>query len=237
MPEVFTSKWHVKLLRPAICDRPACMVYEIFDAMAPNPGATLVVAAIPFVCAGHAVGTDAGQGTLRWMDGNFKDLADYIDYQKQYFFYINNQEWQTRVADGDIPRPWDRPAMTSAQILEAQRMPTIKFRGVSKPLADWGVEPVTTGSVTPPSLEEIIDLDQVYSWVMEHDDRLMQTHAMMKVENSDYDRRLAVATWTSTGATRVMHINSNGQLSSVEQSKVQNIADIQFGPGKVMVDG
>ncbi len=234
MPEVFTSKWHVKGLRPAICDKPACMVIEIFDAMI-TPY-VLSVAAIPFICTGHAVASDAGKGTLRWMDGNFKGLADYIDYQKQYFHYINNQEWQTRVENGDIPRPWNRPTMTPEAILRAQVMPTVTFRGISVPNT-WSTEPITTGSVTRPSVAEIADLDRVYAWVIMHDDWATQTRAMMLTEKSDIDKQLTTINWVGVGDTRVMHIDSNGQLSSPEKTRVQSDADVQFGTGKVVVDG
>lgn len=237
MPEVFTSKWHVQGLRPAICEKPACQVYEIFDAMAVDPNATLVVAAIPFKCKGHATATNAGAGTLRWMDGNFKNLADYIDYQKQYFFYINNQEWQTRVANGDIPRPWNRPSMTPEAILRAQVMPTVNFRGKSIPLSNWGTEPPTTGTVTSPSLAEVTDLERIYDWVMMHDDWASQTYAMMTAEKFGFLREFAITTWVGVGDSRVLHINSGDQLNKVEQTRVQDSADIQFGPGKVTVTG
>lgn len=244
MPEVFTSKWHVKLLRPAICEKPACMVYEIFDAMSPNPKTTLVVAAISFTCTGHTVATNAGKGTLRWMDGNFKDLAAYIDYQKQYFFYINNQEWQTRVANGDIPRPWNRPSMTLEAILQAQKMPTVNFRGVSTPLTNWGTEPPTTGTVVRPTQAEIDDLDRVYAWVMQHDDWMSTALGAMRQElNVSTEEELkqfdSMVSWhfEGTGDTRLLYVDSGRQLSNQERTRIESALDIQFGPDKVVVEG
>ncbi len=218
------------------------MVFEIFDALAVPR--VISVAAIPFVCAGHAVLTDAGRGKLRWMDGNFKDLAAYIDYQKQYFFYINNQEWQQRVLDGDIPKPWRRPSMTPEAILRAQKMPTVNFRDKSVPLENWGTESPTTGTVARPAQAEVDDLDRVYAWVMQHDDWMTTALGAMRQElglstKEELKQFQETSSWhfEGTGDARLLYVNSGGLLSNQERNRVESAIEIQFGPGKVVVEG
>jgi len=126
-------KWKIQAVEPNTCDPPGCRYYELWNSLSPPPATPVVVCAVVRICPPHAVATNATKGTLLWEDGNWKDIKSYIQYQRDWFKWVNHQEWLAR-----DPRD---------EFGDRQPMPP--------QIAPFTTEPVTAGSVTaPPQAEQ-----------------------------------------------------------------------------------
>ena len=219
-------KWKIQSVEPDSCEPftlpdgrqvNGCRYYELWDSLSPPPATPVVICGIDRVCPAHAVATPAGRGKLRWADGNWKDFKSYIQYQRSYFKWINHQEWLAR-----DPRD---------EFGDRQPMP--------EQIVPFSAEPVTPGSVAAPPAAEQADLTRVYNWNKDHNNRQGQALAIMLAERAftDGQRDAVVRRFTGVGDARVFRINSAGLLTAQQRTRVQAAADLQFGPGKVVVEG
>lgn len=199
-----------------------CRYYELWDSLSPPPATPVVVCAVIRICLAHAVGTNATKGKLKWSDGNWKDIKSYIKYQREWFRWVNHQEWLSRAPKDEFG--------------DLQPMPP--------QIAKFTTEPVTAGSIVTPSQAEQDDLVQVYAWNREHNDRMNTSLAIMRNElgmTTDADREQfdEAVTWRfeGHGDARLFFVNSGGLLSNQEKNRIEATVDIQFGPGKVVVEG
>ena len=185
-----------------------CRLIQRFDTDA-TPRVVETVG-IERTCSAHT-GTFPANRIL-WADGNWKSASAYITYQRDWFRWRNLQQWQQRVAAGEnigAPPPQ---------------------------IASFTTEPATSGSVPAPSAGEVAGLNQIATWNASHNARKNLTLSAVIVE---YGRQLEDAgvtwSWAGVGDARVLTIRLNGILSTQKVSRVQNAADIQFGPGRVVI--
>lgn len=234
-------KWKLNRVTPIICDRTkveftyvipetgeeiteireeGCVYHHMWDVLR-NPWLPPVVVSMEKICPAHVASTGAAEGKLLWADGKWKDLEDYQDYQRKWFLWLGNVKWKARVRAGLIPA--------------SETMPQNN--------AKWPNEPPTSGTVITPSQAEIDDMGLVSSWVLGHMDRFTVTKELFMQElgiTTEEQVQLFDAAWIwrmeGHGDNRLLYVSSfllaNSQISRVEAS-----LDIQFGPGKVVVEG
>ncbi len=198
-----------------------CRYYELWNSL-DRLGTPIVVCSSERICSGHAVGTEAAKGKLKWADGNWKDVGNYITYQRDWFRWLNRLEWIAR-------DPRDRQG-------NPQPIP--------EQIASFTSEPTTPGSVTSPSQAEQDDLTTMYEWNRDHNDRkgtaldIMRTELNVgtEEERKTFDESISWR-FEGTGDTRLLYVDSGGLLSVAERTRVASAADIQFGLDKVVVEG
>jgi hypothetical protein len=210
-------KWKIQSVEPNTCEPPGCRYYELWDSLSPPPATPVVICSIGRICPAHAVATSAARLKLLWADGNWKAIGAYIQYQRNWFKWVNHQEWLARNPLDEFGDPQPMPPQ----------------------IASFSTEPVSPGSVAAPPKAEIDDMDRIYAWNREHNNRMGQSVAIMLAERTFDDAQKERITWRfeGVGDTRVFYINSGGLLSNEERTRVQAAADIAFGPGKVVVEG
>ncbi len=232
MPE----KWKVQRSSPNTCDptprvfnwtdpiegpkvqtkMTGCVYYEIYDVLLPPGSRVISVAGVEHVCVAHAVGTDAAKGKFLWKDGNWKDAKAYIKYQQDWFLWLNVQQWNAKKAAGLIPA--NEPLMEE--------------------LLPFRTEPITSGTVATPPAQEVIDLQQIYIWNIENNARLGNTYEIIKTETTnDRTQDLSTHRWEQAGDSRMLFVNSNQGINVGTVSRIQADADVQFGAGKVVIEG
>lgn len=209
-------KWKLQAVEPDTCDGAAqgqgCRYLEWWDADAPPQARTHTVAAFERICSAH---DDAGAAVIRdddlmlGFDGNWKPRAAYIEYQRAWFRRLNHVEWQA--TRGGEPMPPGISSFTS--------------------------DPVTTGSLPAPAQAARDGLARVTALARTHNVRKNSSLNAMKVERANIDMTLVTWTWSGNGDARVLRINSGGQLTAQQRTRVQAACDIQFGLGTVIVEG
>lgn len=206
-----------------------CRYYELWNSLSPPPLTPVVVCAVIRVCPAHAVpalvpapGGRVDKPLIKWADGNWKDEKAYIKYQRDWFRWVNHREWLIRAP---------RDGFGDLQPMPPQ-------------ISKFTTEPVTPGSVTAPSQDRQDGIDQVYTWNREHNDRMGTTLAVMRnelgmVTEEQLNQFDKAVTWRfeGHGDTRLFFVNSGGLLSNQEKIRIEATTDIQFGPGKVVVEG
>ncbi len=190
-----------------------CRYIEMYDILLPRPQ-TIFIAGVERICSAHAVSSNAAMGKLRWSDGNWKDAKKYIVYQREWFLWLNNQQWKARVAAGMIPANEPMPPQ----------------------IAGFNREPATAGSVDPPPQEEQDDLDTIYRWNREHNDRYLSTIQVAGALRADLNREAVSWHFEGHGDSRLLFAHTN-QLTRSEALQLQASLDIQAGLGKVVVEG
>jgi hypothetical protein len=210
-------KWKIQAVEPNTCEPPGCRYYELWDSLSPPPATPVVVCGVDRICPAHAVASRATKGKLKWADGNYKDFKSYIQYQRNWFKWVNHQEWLARNPLDEFGDPQPMPPQ----------------------IVSFATEPVTPGSVTTPALAEINDLNRCYAWNQDHNNRAGQTKAIMLAERvfDEAQQERITSRFEGAGDTRVFFINSGGLLTNEERTRVQAACDIQFSPGKVVVEG
>lgn len=198
-----------------------CRFVELYDILLPRVSRVYTISAIFRVCSAHAVASNACLGKLKWFDGTWLETGSFLAYNKRWFLWLNHQEWLARVAAGEVPASEPMPA-------------TIQPFG--------GPEPTSPRPVVTPSAAEQADLEQIYTWNKDHNDRFVIGTELLRNNGAllqTPDRRTQLFSWRFEGAgdTRVFFINSLGQLNAAQVNDSQGAADLQFGPGKVVVEG
>lgn len=99
-------------------------------------------------------------------------------------------------------------------------------------IASHSSEPATTGSVTPPQLLEVDGMNRVYQLNLEHNTRKNQILVLAEAEG--IDRKSVTYRWEGRDSSRVLRVTLPG--SQLSKGRIQSASDIQFGPGKVVVE-
>lgn len=230
------SKWKVQLSAPSTCELTTltfnwidpiegpkeetrdfgCIYYEVYDVLLPPEARVHTIAGVERVCSAHVLGTDAAIGKFLWQDGNWKDSARYIKYQQDWFLWLNVQQWLARKAAGIISQ--NEPLMPE--------------------LLPFRTEPVTPGSVTAPTAQQAADLQRLYGWNIDQNNRLGTVTEIIETETGNRETK-ALLTWRfeALGDARLLFVDSNQGLSNPVISRIQADADVQFGLGKVVIEG
>lgn len=198
-------KWKVQRVSPDTCDPPGCTYLEIWDSLAAPEARVHTIAAFERVCAAHA--DDVPVGVMQWSDGNWKDLAAYIQYQKDWFRRLNHTEWLVNNPDEQMPPQ----------------------------IASYTSDPVTPGSVTAPSAAKLTGLARAYSRNKEHNARKNQSIGIPAAVKAGIDTTKITWSYSGAGDARVLTVNCGGQLTNQQRTQAQSIADVQWGVGKVVV--
>lgn len=219
-------KWKLQAVEPDTCDgvgqSQGCRYIELWDVFTEPHLRTHEVVAFERVCTAHQ--TDLPTGVIKWADGNWKPwcgmtgepcLQDpapcYMRYQRQWFLALNHQEW------------------LSDPVKSKQRMPDT--------LKPWENEPQTTGSTAAPPQAHIDGMARAAAWNREHNQRKALVRSAASTERSDIDEGRVTYSWTGAGDSRVLHVHFGGQLTQAARGRVTSMMAIQFGAGRVVVDG
>ena len=242
-------KWKINRFSPVVCDLvptafqwedpiegtkteiklAGCIYHHIFNVLAPKftPDRIPRICAIEKVCTGHAVESDVVTGKLLWGDGKWKDLNKYQDYQRDWFFWLNNMQWKAKVRAGIISPDEEVP----------------------QEIKDWNEEPPTPGSVDGPFWQIRYDMGRIWDWVHLHDGWLADTVHLMKVEANVIDpattkirSKEADIEFTEnckwrfegSGDNRTLHFIEH-TLNKAQVSNVQGAIEIAYGPEKVYI--
>jgi len=98
-------------------------------------------------------------------------------------------------------------------------------------------EPVMPVSVSAPPANEQTSIETAVAWVFENNQRWNLTKLAARAENAGIDLEQVVFWFVGVGDARVLHVDTQGQLTNPQITRVQNAADIQFGAGKVVIEG
>lgn len=190
-----------------------CIYIEIYDVLV-TPH-VISVAAVERVCDAHVTVNNPVNGKLLWQDGNYKDKDRYIRYQQEWFLNLLVRQWNAKKAAGIIPA--NEPLMEE--------------------LLPFRVEPTTPGSISAPPAGEISDRERLYNWNIEHNARLGDTYEIIQTETLERDTQaLATHAWTLAGDSRLLTVNPNQGLNTNITARIQADCDVQFGPGKVVIE-
>lgn len=202
------TKWKLQAWEPDTCEPPGCRVIQLWDVEAPAAQRTHTVAAYERVCPAH---DDPAKpvGVLRWGDGNWKDYGAYIKYQRDWFRWLNHQQWLKDNPNEPMPPQ----------------------------IAGFDTEPVTPGSVAPPNAEAVAAHQRIYDRVNLHNGRKNLAISAAVSEKSGLAIDKVTWRWTGSGDARVLVLNFNGQLTQQQRSRVQSALDLQFGVSSVVIEG
>lgn len=239
--------WKLNRFGPSVCNRvpvqityydgeeekteirpTGCIYHHLFDVLAPPYSQTRIprVASIERICSAHEVSSNAAKGKLLWGDGNWKDLDLYIEYQREWFHWLDNRRWKAKIEAG-VP----------------------DYDEIPKQIAKYSIEPIPPGSVRAPSTPEVSDMNRIFNWVHQQDAWLGTCISLLAVESgidppSKRATKLAMRAfrkqlgWKFIGAgdNRALIFESNGVVNSTQLSRIRDIISIQFGPGKIVLN-
>ena len=192
---------------PDTCDQPPCRIIQTWDTDDPPEARDIRVAAIERLCTAHA--DDVPVGVMQWRDGNWKPLAEYLAYQREWFLHRNYVEWLARFPNGEQPLP--------------------------QAIAGKAQEPPTTGSTVAPPAEKLTGLARAYSRNQQQNARKNQGLSIPGAVRAGVDMSRVTWGYSGVGDARVLTINCGGQLTTQQRNQAQSIADTQFGVGRVVV--
>jgi len=195
-------KWKLQAVTPDTCEPPKCKYIEMYDVLSPPPRVMTVVA-FERVCPGHAATVPIG--VMLWQDGNWKNLAAYIAYQRKWFRRLNHVEWLVNHPDEEMPSG----------------------------IAAFTSDPVTPGSVSAPPQVEIDNMNQAYNQNREHNRWKNVAVSAIRSELGDNEAE-ATWIFTGVGDARTVTVGSS-ELSVPQRNNVRSVMDIQFGLGKIEV--
>jgi len=197
------SKWKLQAVTPDTCDPPSCKYVEMYDIEQPPPR-TITVVAFMRVCPAHA--TTLPVGKMLWQDGNWKNLNDYIDYQRRWFRRLNHVQWLEKHPNEPLPSG----------------------------IVSFTSDPVTPGSIPAPPQIEIDNMNQAYNLNKEHNRWKNQAVGAIKAAIGEDPQEVSWE-FSGVGANRTMVVTSP-DLSVSQRNQARSAMDIQFGPGKVSID-
>lgn len=186
-----------------------CRLIQRWDTDA-NPRIVETVGA-ERVCSAHVDSFPTGK--MLWADGNWKDTAAYIAYQRNWFRWRNLQQWNERLSNG-----------------EQIGAPPVQ-------IASFTEEPATAGSVAAPPAAEVAGLTRIHNWNMAHNARKNLTIDAVVAEYGQRLEDMGITwTWEGVGDSRILNVQLNGLLNIQSRQRVQAAADIQFGSGAVVIE-
>lgn len=171
------SKWKLQGVQPDTCDLPGCNYIELWD-VEEAPPRTIQIVAFKQVCPAHIATVPIGK--MLWEDGNWKDLKDYIEYQRKWFRRQNHIAWL--IDNPDEPMPKQIARLTS--------------------------DPVSPGSVSAPPQAEIDNMSTVYAQNQEHN--LWKNIAVQSIVEEGIDREDISWVFTGIGNTRTLTVTAPG---------------------------
>jgi len=201
--------WKLQSIEPDTCDPTGCKYWEWWDAEVAPEVRQHFHGGFERVCPAHA-DPDIEVGILLspW-DGNWRDAKAFIEYQRAFFRRRNHVEWLARgITDAMPPQ-----------------------------IASYTSDPVSPGSIPVPPQARRDALARGYQRNKDHNVRKNQILDAIKVERSDINEERITRRWEGTGDARVLYIHSGGQLSAQQRNRLQNLANIQFGAGKLVIEG
>lgn len=201
-------KWKLQAVEPDTCSSPGCRYLEWWDVEVAPEDRVHTVAAFERVCAAHADGLEVSPDLMLGFDGNWKPRKEYIEYQRAWFRRLNHVEWLEKNPDEPMPET---------------------IRGFTE-------DPKTTGSVAPPPQKHRDGLAKAYG--RNKADNQRKNLAIRLVPGlKDHDTFAVDWAFEGKGDARKLRVNYKGKLNAQERKDAQAIADIQFGPGSVTVEG
>lgn len=200
-------KIKMQAVEPDTCDAPGCRYWETYDIDLPPEQRVMTIAYFERVCVAHADTVPADR--MQWVDGNWKDAQAYLDYQRRWFRRLNHVEWKQRFPNDEQPMPPQIALYTS--------------------------DPVTPGSVAAPTQAERDGMARAYGRNKEHNARKNQAIKMPGTVKAGIDFSLITWSYSGAGDARVLTVNCGGQLTNQQRTQAQNLADIAYGAGKVVV--
>lgn len=198
--------WKLQAWEPDTCASPSCRIYMWWDAELAPESRVHTVAGYERVCSVHTTDYPVGKLQSVW-DGNWRDMGQFIDYQRAFYRRRNHVEWLEKHPNDAMPET----------------------------IAGFTSDPVSPGSVAEPPLAERNGLARAYAWGLEHNSRKNLTISIPPAVRAGIDVSRITWGWSGTGDSRVLTINCGGQLTNQQRTQAQNIADTQFGAGKVVI--
>ena len=201
--------WKLQAIEPDTCDPPGCRYLEWWNTDDPPETRQHFHGGFERVCPAHA-DPDIEIGVLLspW-DGNWRDAKAFIEYQRAFFRRRNHVEWLARGITDAMPAA----------------------------IASYTTDPVSPGSIAEPVLAKRDALARGYQRNKDHNVRKNAMLNAASVEKADINLELVRWRWEGTGDARVLYIHSGGQLSAQQRTRLQNLANIQFGVGRVVIEG
>jgi hypothetical protein len=207
------------------------------------------IAAFEQVCAAHK--DDVPRGQMLWQDGNWKPLAAYLQYQRDWFLHLNWKEWMERrqkvldwfeahggradehgvprAVDGSVPME-DPEVATFVGYLD-EPPDTIRHRTE---------EPPTTGSIPAPPQHRRDAMHRAYGWNLAHNDmknQAVDAAASQLADPYSFDHGKVRWSFSGHGDARQMRIHFGGQVSAQQRNRVQAAMNVQHGQGRITVEG
>lgn len=97
------------------------------------------------------------------------------------------------------------------------------------------VEPPMPAELPDPGLVQA-EYDQVYTWSL-GDNRLQQDTFGIAEATAAIDREQIDWWYEGVGDARTLHVDFRGAASVPQRSQIQSAADIQFGAGRLVIEG
>ena len=94
-------------------------------------------------------------------------------------------------------------------------------------------DPITTGSVSAPPQVEIDNMNQAYNQNREHN--VWKNQAVQAITDEGVEREGITWAFTGAGDARILTITAP-TLSIAQRNDARSKVDIQFGPGKVIIE-
>ena len=170
------SKWKLQGVQPDTCDLPGCSYIELWD-VEESPPRTMQIVAFKQVCPAHIANVPVGK--ILWEDGNWKDLDSYIQYQKDWFKFKNNEQWKIEHPD--------------------EKMPAI--------IVNFATEPITPGSISAPPQIEIDGMNTAYSQNQEHN--LWKNVSLEAITDESIERKGITWAFTGVGDDRTLTVTAS----------------------------
>lgn len=205
-------KIKLQAIEPDTCDGAnegrGCRYIELWDVEAPAAQRTHEIVAFDRMCAAH-FDPSVDLTVMKWADGNWKPKDAYIAYQREWFLRLNHVEWLAK-----------RPN----ELMPPQ-------------IAGKTVDPVTTGSRPAPPQSHIDGMARAGALNRQHNNWKALARLAAKAERSTVDDTTFSWSWTGTGDNRALRVNTGGQLTAQQRGRALAALDIQFGAGRIVIEG
>ena len=201
--------WKLQAWEPDTCEQPACRVLEWWDADGDPLTRVHILAGFERLCAAHA-DPDIPLDVIQdaW-DGQWRDRKAFVAYQREFYLRRNHVAWQER-GDGEAMPPQ---------------------------IARFTADPSSPGSVAEPALARRQALTRAHGRNRDHNQRKSLTGSAVKTERPNINADLISWRWEGRGDARVLYVHMGGQLNAQQRNRVQSLLDIQFGAGRVVIEG
>lgn len=161
-------------VEPDTCEKPSCRYLELWNTDDPPLARIHKISAFERQCTAHA-DPNIPIGVMLWEDGNWKNLEDYIKYQRRWFLHKNYKDWKIKYPDKGVPSSLKRSA----------------------------TEPTTSGTINSPKKKEYDAMEIAYAINKENNMRKNSTVQAARMKDAERDDISWY--WTGTGDTRILH--------------------------------